>query len=285
MSVVGLMGWDAPDWRNVVVDAAGHLQVDVLTAALPTGAATAANQVTEITALQLVDDLRNALGSVNTDDLQVDIKDIAEGEIKLYAYDGAAWQTLLVESNVLKNLRVRLYDGANGVDSTLMDGNDVQAAVRGLPIRSGLMVWVSGSNDWKNVVSPGYTGDGTTGYTMVPIAPWGFNGATWDKLRTYGTGILKVGKGNIGAIPARKTAVGQVVAGAHELHQLCANPSAANAALELTDAIAGGGAVLMDMFFSARETHHYVFDPPIPFATGIYLETFTNLTSVLFCYV
>ena len=36
--------------------------------------ATEAKQDTQITALQLIDDLRNALGSVNTDDLQTDVK-------------------------------------------------------------------------------------------------------------------------------------------------------------------------------------------------------------------
>ena len=58
----------------ITVDAAGHLQIDVLSVALPTGAATLAEQQTQTTALQLIDDLRNALGSVNTDDLQVDVK-------------------------------------------------------------------------------------------------------------------------------------------------------------------------------------------------------------------
>ena len=58
----------------VTVDAAGHLQIDVLSVALPTGASTLAEQQTQTTALQLIDDLRNALGSVNTDDLQVDVK-------------------------------------------------------------------------------------------------------------------------------------------------------------------------------------------------------------------
>jgi len=53
------------------------LQVDVKSSALPTGAATSDNQTTMITALQLIDDLRNALGSVNTDDLQVDVKSSA----------------------------------------------------------------------------------------------------------------------------------------------------------------------------------------------------------------
>lgn len=53
----------------VTVDASGHLQVDALTSALPTGAATAANQTTEITALQLIDDLRDVLASVAADSL------------------------------------------------------------------------------------------------------------------------------------------------------------------------------------------------------------------------
>lgn len=64
----------AGDPVRVLVDTDGHIQLDVLSNALPTGAATAANQTTEITALQLIDDLRAALGSVNTDDLQVDVK-------------------------------------------------------------------------------------------------------------------------------------------------------------------------------------------------------------------
>lgn len=54
----------------VSVDASGHLQLDVLTSALPSGAATAANQATEITALQLIDDLRAALQSVAGDSLR-----------------------------------------------------------------------------------------------------------------------------------------------------------------------------------------------------------------------
>lgn len=111
-------GSDGTDWYAFLIDALGHLQVDVVSAALGTGGATettlllikgyvdtletllsgglpaaldtgalktkeqtpltgfatSANQTTMITALQLIDDLRNALGSVNTDDLQVDVK-------------------------------------------------------------------------------------------------------------------------------------------------------------------------------------------------------------------
>jgi hypothetical protein len=72
MSVVG---WDGTDFHILTIDPAGHLQVDLVSGALPTGAATAANQLTEITALQLIDDLRAALHSVNTDELQVNVED------------------------------------------------------------------------------------------------------------------------------------------------------------------------------------------------------------------
>lgn len=66
----GLWGWVANQWKKLVADAAGHLQVDVLTSGLPAGGATAANQTTMITALQLIDDLRNALNDVGTDELR-----------------------------------------------------------------------------------------------------------------------------------------------------------------------------------------------------------------------
>lgn len=64
-------GSDGEDWYALLVSALGRLQVDVLSAVLGTGGATAANQTTMITALQLIDDLRNALLTVATDRLGV----------------------------------------------------------------------------------------------------------------------------------------------------------------------------------------------------------------------
>lgn len=69
----GIWGWVVNTWVQLVADAAGHLQVDVLTSGLPAGSATAANQATMITSLQLIDDLRNALDSVDTDELVVNV--------------------------------------------------------------------------------------------------------------------------------------------------------------------------------------------------------------------
>ncbi len=62
---------DGVTYRVPLIDSDGHLQVDVLTSALPSGAATSARQDTMITALQLIDDLRAALDSVQTDRLNV----------------------------------------------------------------------------------------------------------------------------------------------------------------------------------------------------------------------
>ena len=77
-----LLGYDGTDFYVLRTDATGHLQIDVLTSALPAGAATAANQDTEITALQLIDNLYNALQSVATDRLRV------RGENQLFSFKG-----------------------------------------------------------------------------------------------------------------------------------------------------------------------------------------------------
>ena len=66
--------------KPITEDVDGHPQVDVLTSALPTGAATSAKQDTMITALQLIDDLRAALASVATDKLKV------KGEDQLFGF-------------------------------------------------------------------------------------------------------------------------------------------------------------------------------------------------------
>ncbi len=85
-------------------------------------------------------------------------------------------------------------------------------------------------------------------------------------------------------VPKRMIATGQVVAGAAKLHWLVCNPSAGLSVWEITDAIAALGAVLLDCYSTSRESKMGIFLPPCPFATGIYLETFTNMTSITFGY-
>jgi len=83
----------------------------------------------------------------------------------------------------------------------------------------------------------------------------------------------------------RMVAAGQVVAGEHKLYWVSCNPSAGNSLWELTDAIAALGAVELDCFHTAKEGHVSNYLPPMQFDTGIYLETFTNMTSITFGYL
>jgi len=97
-----LLAWDGTAYRPITIDAAGHVQIDVLTSGLPAGAATAAHQVTQNTALQLIDNLVNALQSVHTDRLKV------RGENQLFSV-----------SNVLALAKAAAISGAGGfLDTT-----------------------------------------------------------------------------------------------------------------------------------------------------------------------
>lgn len=168
---VVIFGWDGATWREILIDAAGRLQIDIVssglptggateatlatlatetkleavrallasiagidfstqttlaalltdlqakadltetqpvsaaTLPLPTGAATAAHQVTMITALQLIDDLRTALSSIADDSLDVRLDgQTADVEVTqttpadltpgIEGWDGAAWRKL-----------------------------------------------------------------------------------------------------------------------------------------------------------------------------------------------
>lgn len=78
----GVLGWDGANFYVLRTDATGRLQLHVLSSALPLGAATAAHQVTQNTALQLIDDLQDALQSVANDRL------IVRGEDQLFTIKG-----------------------------------------------------------------------------------------------------------------------------------------------------------------------------------------------------
>lgn len=83
----------------------------------------------------------------------------------------------------------------------------------------------------------------------------------------------------------RLIATGQVIAGAHKLCWLACNPAAGNSVWELSDDTTSLTATVLDCFSTNREAKGFVFRPPMPFANGIYLKTFTNMTSVTFGYV
>lgn len=82
-----------------------------------------------------------------------------------------------------------------------------------------------------------------------------------------------------------KVATGQVIAGAHKLYWISCNPSAAASEWALSDDTDGSTATLLEHHHPDRESHNTNLIPPMSFATGIYLKTFTNMTSMTFGYV
>ena len=83
----------------------------------------------------------------------------------------------------------------------------------------------------------------------------------------------------------RRIGTGLIAGGAHKLYWVACNPSAGLSLWEIADSAVPGGAALLDCYSTARESKGFVFNPPCPFTDGVYLETFTNMTSITFGYV
>lgn len=116
--------------------------------------------------------------------LQVDVLSGVGVASQCYGYDGSAWQTLLVESDTLKNLRVKLYDGANSIDSLTVAAT--QANPRGLAT-SAQIYGYDGATNTRSPYCRLFNEDAlVTGYYGLYTATFlhGFNGSTWDRLRT-----------------------------------------------------------------------------------------------------
>ena len=100
---------DGVQYRPPIIDSDGHLQVDVLSNPLPTDAATATNQATMITALQLIDDLRAALDAVRTDRLNVNVYRDGASEVKTArkrTVDNSTTRVTLITPTSGKKIRV-----------------------------------------------------------------------------------------------------------------------------------------------------------------------------------
>jgi len=202
----------------------------------------------------------------------------------IYLWNGSEWVKVIGESVANPNLRARLYAGANPITEGLASAISIDPAdFRGLDVRNVMYLWRSAAVLYllKDALA---LGDADTGAHTLPVGLWGFNGANWDRLRTYLTGILKVARAETDAVTVRKTAAGAVVAGDHYLYWVACSPDSPGAEWELTDAIAGGGAVVYDHFDPDKHSEHLNFDPPMHFTTGIWIEKFDHMHSLLFCY-
>lgn len=99
-------------WIVPLVDAAGHPQVDIISSALPSDAATETTLDAIKTAVELIDDLRGALDSVGTDEIRVEGKD---GD-KLFGFESVVEEA--VENTALAA-------GTNNVDGAAVGSGKV----------------------------------------------------------------------------------------------------------------------------------------------------------------
>lgn len=153
---------------------------------LPAGAGTSANQTTMITALQLIDDLRNALGSVNTDDLQVDVKTVpadvdirdltpAQDGVLVWGFDGAAIHQIKTDAAGDLQVDVKTFGATTPVVYNVIMTTAATEYSQALPANTRkFLVKCRGAYDIKVCFTSGQSG------TTYVTAPSGM--AYWEDL-------------------------------------------------------------------------------------------------------
>ena len=169
-----LLGYDGDAFRNVTVDATGHLQIDTLSSALPAGAATGAKQDDIRNALEVIDNLCGALWSVNTDALVVKVEssDLPNG-----AATEAKQTSMITILELIQELRGALH--SINTDELQVRGEDQVFSFKG-PLVLLATGAVSGTNGYINseavpageiwVVTTVAARDATTSVTRIFIS-------------------------------------------------------------------------------------------------------------------
>ncbi|MBA7607940.1 hypothetical protein ES703_15110 [subsurface metagenome] len=75
------------------------------------------------------------------------------------------------------------------------------------------------------------------------------------------------------------------IAGAHKLYWIACSPDSPGAEWQLTDATAPGGAIVYDHFDPDKHSEQLIFAPPMQFNTGIWIEKFDHMHSLVFGYI
>lgn len=161
-----------------LLDTDGHLQIDVLSSALPTGAATSAKQDTEITALQLIDDVVHSEGGVLS-------KFVTLGA----QLDDTA--TTTASENAVSALRITAQ---RGLHINLRDNSGAELGVSGneMYVRGTVNIGNSPLVDTELPSSATLADDtANPNTTSVGSFPHWYDGSTWDRARgTSADGLL-----------------------------------------------------------------------------------------------
>lgn len=155
-------------YRGALIDADGHLQVDVLSSILPAGAATAANQVLIIDDIELLGALLNALASEAADQLRVDVisnvfppaPDTVDSAVATVANAGTRVQLAAI---TCRSISVKAHPGNAGL---IYVGPVDVAAANGYQLNPGESVDLAISNANKLYVDAATSGDGVSYLTV-----------------------------------------------------------------------------------------------------------------------
>lgn len=149
--------------------------------------------------------------------------------------------------------------------------------------RGSLHTVILGSGNTQAVVAN--VTDANAGASILAAGAYGFNGSTWDRLRSRGTGILQVEESysflNIAAGQATTT----VKSGAGNLHSLVLNSAATatNTTTIYDNTAASGTVIAIPAVTTATIPVSLIFD--IAFATGLTVITATaNGGNMTFCF-
>ena len=217
--------------------------------------------------------------------LQVDALTVPTTDVHLYGYDSANWQMLLVQSAAQKNLRIAIYDSANRIRAHAWSddiiaatdwGLDVNARIYGKGRRPLLTQLTSSDNRPTTEIGE---------VLEVMALLYGFDGTNFDRLRTYGTGILKVARAEVGLSTLLRTAAGQVKASAGKLYWVTLNVDSSGGYIELSNDLDGSTARVYRLQAVANDSKPAILDPPMEFSTGIYLKSVDHIECVIFGYL
>lgn len=163
--LVGLLAYDtATDtWHNVECADDGALTVKVASIPLPADAAKASKQLPDGHAVTVDNPSIPVTGAFYPVTQPVSEATPPARAVQLYGWDGDSWEKLPVAGATGEPLLVRIGSGAVIAQMGDVAGDGISTATK--------VVFVGGFL-------------------------YGFNGTTWDRLRTVGTGVLSVGSGS-----------------------------------------------------------------------------------------
>lgn len=205
-----MLGYDGADFRAILVDLTGKLQVAIGAIALPAGASTLAEQQTQTIYLNLITQLRNALASIATDKLRVSVIDSA---LPAGAATSAKQDTQTTALQLIDDLQKALDSvstdsllvkpGLFGAAWKALSVNaageaQVDVLASALPAGAATLVEQQAQTAWLNMIAllRNALADAAANSLLTTS---GWDGAAWKKLFTDASGSLLIKAGHDGA--------------------------------------------------------------------------------------